>query len=203
MAPKITTKQTSTTPSAPVFPTNLSPSVQYGNEHEDAASNEKRNPKKAIGVHPVTDIYDDKFLTNTFAIFYNKDGIESTPSGSEESVEKDDDKFNGERPDISEPSIDKGAQAMQSIPRFTSGHQNSFGIPIEEAANLRSTTQSSVYNTRVSPTLPSMVGRNKVRSTTVRSRWNSTEDGEYYSALLLMDSLGGYFMCLCLITGAH
>lgn len=37
---------------------------------------------------------------------------------------------------------------------FTSGHSKLFGISIEDAERMKSTTQSSVYNTRVSPTLP-------------------------------------------------
>nr|CAB3510237.1 unnamed protein product [Spodoptera littoralis] len=37
---------------------------------------------------------------------------------------------------------------------FTSGHSKLFGISIEDAEKMKSTTQSSLYNTRVSPTLP-------------------------------------------------
>lgn len=147
------------TPSPPVFPTNISPSVQYGNEHQDDGSNEKRTPKKPIiSVQPVTDIYDDRFLTQTFAIFYNREATEST-----ESTE----------------TSEKPKSKEQSAPSFTSGHQNSFGIPIEEAERMKSTTQAAIYNTKVSPTLPSVTGNNRVRSTTVRSRWNTTEDGKY------------------------
>lgn len=149
------------TPSPPVFPTNISPSVQYGNEHQDDGSNEKRTPKKPIiSLQPVTDIYDDRFLTQTFAIFYNKEVPESTEST--ESTEQP------------KPKV------KQNAPSFTSGHQNSFGIPIEEAERMKSTTQAAIYNTKVSPTLPSVTGNNRVRSTTVRSRWNTTEDGEYF-----------------------
>ncbi|CAH0405251.1 unnamed protein product [Chilo suppressalis] len=37
---------------------------------------------------------------------------------------------------------------------FTSGHSKLFGISIEDAEKMKSTTQTSTYNTRVSPTLP-------------------------------------------------
>lgn len=156
---------TPTTPSPPVFPTNISPSVQYGNEHQDDGSNEKRTPKKPVLQHPVTDIYDDKFLTQTFAIFYNRDAAESTTGDSRES------------------SSEKADEAVKheeelNAPTFTSGHQNSFGISIEEAGKIKSTTQAAIYNTKVSPTLPTVTGNNKIRSTTVRSRWNTTEDGD-------------------------
>ncbi|XP_068626593.1 atrial natriuretic peptide-converting enzyme [Battus philenor] len=48
--------------------------------------------------------------------------------------------------------------------RFTSGHSKLFGISIEDAERMKSTTQSSLYNTRVSPTLPTW--RDRADSTT-------------------------------------
>lgn len=156
--------KTTTTIPTPIFPTNISPSIKYGNEHQDSDSNEKRTLKKVVSGHPVTDIYDDKFLTQTFAIFFNKEALDTTTLKPKEKNEGA-----------------KNLQSDSSEAVFTSGHQNSFGIPIEEAVKMSVTTQSSAYNTRVSPTLPSMDGKNKVRSTTVRSGWNTTDDGKYTS----------------------
>ncbi|XP_059608189.1 uncharacterized protein LOC132256028 [Phlebotomus argentipes] len=75
---------------------------------------------------------------------------------------------------------------------FTSGHQNNFGIPIEEderilsllnaeliksqngSSSLFSTTDSSVYRTRVSPTLPII---SRVDHTTEGLKSNGSDDG--------------------------
>jgi hypothetical protein len=171
--------QASTTPAPPTYPKNISPSVQYGNEHQDVNSNEKRNYLKPAPVEePATDIYDDKFLKQTFAIFYNKEAIEAaTGRPIHETNQKDQDKTDTiEHKTVSPSPNEPDSKKDTKNPTFTSGHQNSFGIPIEEASKLKTTTQAAIYNTKVSPTLPSMTG--KVRSTTVRSRWNATDDGE-------------------------
>ncbi|CAG4954491.1 unnamed protein product [Colias eurytheme] len=47
-----------------------------------------------------------------------------------------------------------GQPVVNSDVKFTSGHSKLFGISIEDAAKMKATTQSSLYNTRVSPTLP-------------------------------------------------
>ncbi|KAL4716856.1 hypothetical protein ACJJTC_012667 [Scirpophaga incertulas] len=57
---------------------------------------------------------------------------------------------------------------------FTSGHSKLFGISIEEAEKMRSTTQSSTYNTRVSPTLPTW--RDRDDSTTKKYPVNINYD---------------------------
>ncbi|XP_047984476.1 uncharacterized protein LOC125225034 isoform X2 [Leguminivora glycinivorella] len=57
---------------------------------------------------------------------------------------------------------------------FTSGHSKLFGIGIEDAEKMQSTTQSSVYNTRVSPTLPTW--RDKVDTTTRNYPVNANPD---------------------------
>ncbi|OWR42361.1 hypothetical protein KGM_215769 [Danaus plexippus plexippus] len=49
--------------------------------------------------------------------------------------------------------------AANSEVKFTSGHSKFFGISIEDAQNMKSTTQNSLYNTRVSPTLPTWKDR--------------------------------------------
>lgn len=81
---------------------------------------------------------------------------------------------------------------------FTSGHQNNFGVPIEEDERIlrmlndqmlhsqerttkggrppfSTSTDASSYQTRVSPTLPILA---KIASTTERLRLNATEDGD-------------------------
>lgn len=83
---------------------------------------------------------------------------------------------------------------------FTSGHQNNFGVPIEEdervlrmlneqmISNQRKlnqsdefwlssiTTDSNVYQTKVSPTLPN-IKKNYATTERVRSAQNNTDDG--------------------------
>lgn len=81
---------------------------------------------------------------------------------------------------------------------FTSGHQNNFGVPIEEdervlrmlneqliksqrernrtEETLTTTTDANAYRTHVSPTLPVV---QKLDATTERFRVNATEDGKY------------------------
>lgn len=60
--------------------------------------------------------------------------------------------------------------------KFTSGHSMLFGISIEDAANMKSTTQNSLYNTRVSPTLPTW--RDRDEATTKKYPVNSHYDGK-------------------------
>lgn len=59
---------------------------------------------------------------------------------------------------------------------FTSGHSNLFGISIEDAEKMRGTTQSSLYNTRVSPTLPTW--RDRDDTTTKKYPVNVNNDGK-------------------------
>lgn len=60
---------------------------------------------------------------------------------------------------------------------FTSGHSKLFGISIEDAEKMKSTTQSALYNTRVSPTLPTW--REKDDTTTKYYPTNVYSDGEF------------------------
>lgn len=61
---------------------------------------------------------------------------------------------------VTEPAIPSQVQEFYSHQpvnvnvNFSSGHSNLFGISIEDAEKMKSTTQSSLYSTRVSPTLP-------------------------------------------------
>lgn len=59
---------------------------------------------------------------------------------------------------------------------FTSGHSKFFGIGIEDAEKMHSTTQSSLYNTRVSPTLPTW--RDGDDTTTKKYPVNANYDGK-------------------------
>lgn len=59
---------------------------------------------------------------------------------------------------------------------FTSGHSKLFGISIEDAEKMKSTTQSSLYNTRVSPTLPTW--RDGDHSTTKKYPSNNYSEGK-------------------------
>ncbi|KAJ2948118.1 hypothetical protein O0L34_g9918 [Tuta absoluta] len=52
------------------------------------------------------------------------------------------------------PFIPQGAFIPVNNEKFTSGHSKIFGLGIEDIEKMQSTTQSSAYNTRVSPTLP-------------------------------------------------
>lgn len=64
---------------------------------------------------------------------------------------------------------------------FTSGHSKLFGISIEDAEKMKSTTQSSLYNTKVSPTLPSW---RDVDTTTKNYPSNVPLEGKYFSLIL-------------------
>lgn len=66
---------------------------------------------------------------------------------------------------------------------FTSGHSKLFGISIEDAEKMRSTTQSSAYNTRVSPTLPTW--RDGDDSTTKKYPVNVNIDGKCRNPLVI------------------
>ncbi|CAK1540189.1 unnamed protein product [Leptosia nina] len=62
-----------------------------------------------------------------------------------------------------------GRPDLQSNVKFTSGHSKLFGISIEDAERSRSTTQSSLYNTRVSPTLPTWRDRDETTKNPINS----------------------------------
>ncbi|XP_045527914.1 uncharacterized protein LOC123716296 isoform X1 [Pieris brassicae] len=61
----------------------------------------------------------------------------------------------------------------ESKVKFTSGHSKLFGISMEDSENIKSTTQSSLYNTRVSPTLPTWKDRDY---STTKNPINSLSD---------------------------
>lgn len=64
---------------------------------------------------------------------------------------------------------------------FTSGHSKFFGVSIEDAEKIKSTTQSSLYNTRVSPTLPTW--RDRDDATTKKYPTNTYSEGKFLAHL--------------------
>lgn len=64
---------------------------------------------------------------------------------------------------------------------ITSGHSKFFGIGMEDAEKMTSTTQNSIYNTRVSPTLPTW--RDGDDTTTKKYPVNINNEGKSYIRL--------------------
>ncbi|CAO1442868.1 unnamed protein product [Diamesa tonsa] len=84
------------------------------------------------------------------------------------------------------------SSTTQSLLHFTSGHQNNFGIPLEEEVrltkltkmkfgrgniNFYTTTDNNIFNPKVSPTLPSWPKVEQSTGSTVIKENNSTDDG--------------------------
>ncbi|KAL0901328.1 hypothetical protein ABMA27_006612 [Loxostege sticticalis] len=186
-------------PIQPVFPSHITPEVQYGNERAD--SEKLRTPKILEGTNTLPD---DSTLKPHITQkpekpleIYFKDGNGITTAITETIAKAEtlNDFTNyGEKytsKNIEQPSLKPFVPAIKerpvpqtnkvkSVPQvyekepdippeiqefyhrrpsnvdvnFTSGHSKLFGISIEDAEKMRSTTQSSAYNTRVSPTLP-------------------------------------------------
>ncbi|XP_063357924.1 uncharacterized protein LOC134647504 [Cydia amplana] len=188
----ITDKQTKL-PIPPVFPTHLTPEVQYGNENADTEN--LRSPKV---LHEINQLPADSTLKphitqkpeKPLAIYF-KDGegvtttTTTTTTSTKDAISEamvnnlytiHSDKITPQKVDdlAYKPLLGllpwpiKTANLRPVLPpemqefyiqgpaktNFTSGHSKLFGIGIEDAEKMQSTTQSSVYNTRVSPTLP-------------------------------------------------
>ncbi|CAG4977941.1 unnamed protein product [Parnassius apollo] len=196
------------TPVLPVFPTHITPEVQYGNEKPD--TEKLRTPKLIENSHTKVDestlkphitqspekplaIYFDegkvvaaatetitRAESNNDVLHYDE---KQTTKGVEEEtniayspiykdsslyIRKGDGKFKQQsiEPELP-PEINNYyhlSPVVNPTNRFTSGHSKLFGISIEDAEKMKSTTQSSLYNTRVSPTLPTW--RDRIDSTT-------------------------------------
>ncbi|XP_048489163.1 uncharacterized protein LOC105397515 [Plutella xylostella] len=172
-------------PVQPVFPTHITPEVQYGNERAD--TEKIRTPKQMTEDNTVLPLdstlkpHITQHPEKPLAIYLNEDVTTSIENltHDESSVYT--------RPKVTE-SREEEAEiqtvnyevtqsnkikqvATESAPvrrkehynqlystnvnmNFTSGHSKVFGIGMEDAASLKPTTQSTVYNTKVSPTLP-------------------------------------------------
>ncbi|XP_026320364.1 uncharacterized protein LOC113230561 isoform X4 [Hyposmocoma kahamanoa] len=185
-------------PVVPVFPTRITPEVQYGNENAD--TNKLRSPKlleKIIvpahdsTVKPHITLKPEKPLsvyfkrvststirsTNASTTSPSTETITITETTSDYSVDNREDEIpiyyasqpprrhtpeEPRYPADEDPESDYTADILpyNNSPaknvefNFTSGHSKFFGIGIEDAEKMKSTTQSSLYNTRVSPTLP-------------------------------------------------
>lgn len=227
-------------PIPPVFPTHLTPEVQYGNERADT---EKRTPKllgdtlndstlkphitqkpeKPLAIYfkevneeattttetitraeTINDLanYNQKQINkikvqypvkthisahNEFVAPPAKEYVvvptaEDYIAQTEHKEPKND--FN------SELSYPTEAQDFNDHPpaaddiHFTSGHSKLFGISIEDAQRLKSTTQSAIYHTRVSPTLPTW--RDRDYSTTNKYPTNIYSDVQCRSTRLAL-----------------
>ncbi|XP_063548407.1 uncharacterized protein LOC134755759 isoform X3 [Cydia strobilella] len=182
----ITDKQTKL-PIPPVFPTHLTPEVQYGNENADTEN--LRSPKV---LHKINQLPADSTLKpritqkpeKPLAIYFKDgEGVTTTTTTTTTNTEDASEAMVNNLYTIHSDKIDdiaykpllgllpwpvKTASLGPVLPpemqefyiqgpaktNFTSGHSKFFGIGIEDAEKMQSTTQSSVYNTRVSPTLP-------------------------------------------------
>lgn len=173
-------------PIPPVFPTHLTPEVQYGNEKadtdnlrtakvlDDADTDDStlkphitQKPEKPLAIYfkngsaATTEVtraetindfinYDHKQVTNKNVEYTPKDRTYG-PTGY--IITRSDTEQRNDRHVPVEVQEFYDRRPNQDI-SFTSGHSKLFGISIEDAEKMQSTTQSSLYNTRVSPTLP-------------------------------------------------
>lgn len=204
---EISTVQTNTNtirklPIFPVFPTHITPEVQYGNEKAD--SNNLRTPKqfeefddnddatdstskphitqkpeKPIEVYfnealsPTTEVINRAETINDFTTHEHKQDYKQVTNKFVEppASVKLHQSTHKEHKEHTQPILyTRERDRDQRVPleveeyysrrpntddvNFTSGHSKLFGISIEDAEKMKSTTQSSLYNTRVSPTLP-------------------------------------------------
>lgn len=202
-------------PAPPVFPSHLTPEVQYGNENADTGN--PRSPKvyhesNAVPVDSTLKPHITQKPEKPLAVYFKDgEGVTTTTTESVSPIKTVDvDTLyeirqtineNREQPVKAYPGLvpwqeDKmksvvyGAEPLlipeqqeyqygstkKTNVNFTSGHSNLFGISIEEAENMQSTTQSSNYNTRVSPTLPTW--RDGDDMTTKKYPVNVNSDGK-------------------------
>lgn len=213
-------KPTKKIPVAPVFPTRITPEVQYGNENAD--TNKLRSSKLLEKGVPAQDstvkphitqkpekplsVYFKRASTSTIrstststTISPTTETIINTETASDYSANEREDeipryyasqpprRYSPEEPrhpavEDLEPDLPPEILQYNSSPgrngefNFTSGHSKFFGIGIEDAEKMKSTTQSSLYNTRVSPTLPTW--RDGDDTTTKKYPINTNADGK-------------------------
>ncbi|CAH2236391.1 uncharacterized protein LOC120631360 [Pararge aegeria] len=202
-------------PIPPVFPTHISPEVQYGNDRVDTDKTRTpkilkdattvssdstikphitQKPEKPLAVYfkdgdgvtttsanavPTAENIANAETSNDITAYVKqqskKNGspeiqINEVPSSTISSLHDSDKAMYAKQNNNAEPKLPPELQEFYDRPvidsngKFTSGHSKLFGISIEDAENMKSTTQNSVYNTRVSPTLPTW--RNRDDSTT-------------------------------------
>nr|XP_037867224.1 uncharacterized protein LOC101747221 isoform X2 [Bombyx mori] len=181
-------------PVAPIFPSHITPEVQYGNERVD--KDKLRTPKV---INETNTFHEDSTLkphitqkpekplevyfrdvtaipTTTESIFRAETVNDFTNYEEKQTTKKIEEASSKHRPSLYKQNFVQlpngvqdveasseiplevqeyyGEQPVKSNVNFTSGHSKLFGISMEDAEKIKSTTQSSVYNTRVSPTLP-------------------------------------------------
>lgn len=215
-------KPTKNIPVAPVFPTLITPEVQYGNENADTSKlRSAKLLEKSVAAQDSTvkphitqkpekplSVYFKRVSTSTIrstnastTIRPNTETIINTETTSDYSVnEREEDEIpryyaslpprrytpeEPKHPAAEDLESDLPAEILQynNAParnvefNFTSGHSKFFGIGIEDAEKMKSTTQSSLYNTRVSPTLPTW--RDGDDTTTKKYPINTNADGKY------------------------
>lgn len=221
-------------PIPPVFPSHITPEVQYGNERADTDKlrspkifDEKNTVSEDSTLKPQITQKPEKPLaiyfkegtaitsSSTETIFKAETNNDFTDYGTKFTTKKANDlllkphlpinKVLEPMPDTEAPRTNHGNYNIQRdinrkpqlgpiVPefyneqpvefigtgmtdaKFTSGHSKLFGISIEDAEKMRSTTQSSVYNTRVSPTLPTW--RDGDDTTTKKYPINANSDGK-------------------------
>lgn len=181
-------------PIKPVFPSHITPEVQYGNERADAdklrtpkvldASSTlsddstlkphiTQKPEKPLSVYfkeatsTSTETITRAETVNEFANYGDKQTTKKVEISTKSDLAFKDHRvpilkvkpLNIQQYLVTEPEIPPADQEFYRVSakvnaNFTSGHSKLFGISIEDAEKMKSTTQSSLYNTRVSPTLP-------------------------------------------------
>lgn len=217
-------KPTKIIPAVPVYPTRITPEVQYGNENAD--TNKLRSPKLLEKIIvPVLDSTVKPHITQKpekpLSVYFKRGPTSTTSTSTIRSTststtvspstqtitnsettpddEREEDeiptyysshpprRYTSEEPkhpgiEDSESDLPAEIQHYYKSPashiafNFTSGHSKFFGIGIEDAEKMKSTTQSSLYNTRVSPTLPTW--RDRDDTTTKKYPINTNFDGK-------------------------
>lgn len=192
----------------PVFPTHLTPEVQYGNEKADTDNlrtakvldtvtvdstlkpHITQKPEKPLAIYfkngnaATTEVITRAETINDFTNYEHK---QFTTKNVEYGQKDKSQSHTGHlgHPALLDHAADRhvplevqefyGHQPNNDV-SFTSGHSKLFGISIEDAEKMKSTTQSSLYNTRVSPTLPTW--RDRDDTTTKKYPSNIYSEGK-------------------------
>lgn len=217
-------------PIPPVFPTHISPEVQYGNERVDSEKTRSpkvlkepttiysdstlkphitQKPEKPLAVYfkdgngvtttttesvPVTETFANAETSNDINAYIKQEIRKNGSASTQPELQMNKVPSTNSPPPVNERSefVKQNYNAEANLPpevleffgrpivdsdvKFTSGHSKLFGISIEDAENMKSTTQNSLYNTRVSPTLPTW--RN-IDATTKKYPINGIYDGKF------------------------
>lgn len=231
-------------PLPPVFPTHISPEVQYGNEEADLENLRSpkllkvsttvpsdstlkphitQKPEKPLAIYfrdgngittsteavPITESITHAESSNDIANYLKQQANKNNMEYSKPEIQIQ--KSSSSSPLLPHVGTKEMNQQFETTPdvppeiqeyyrrpvvnadvKFTSGHSKLFGISIEDAENMKSTTQNSLYNTRVSPTLPTWRDRD---STTKKYPINGNFDGKlkpyYINTMVLLGGGGG------------